>query len=254
MMATQVYPGCPSAREFPYPNYAAILPDPGHYVFKNIERRQRLRDQRDYLKRKNEEGEDGADGSKPEGEDDDGNVTGKNDKRAKDKEKERAPAKMFDTKFLESVRLHHQNISQDDKSFKFSSEADEFARGSIPQQYMDGPQNNQQNMVVNQSLLSINQYSSNAMNLKKNQRGEVESKPYNRNSTRNFEYLIQEFIKRDSIMISDGNEQQLTERQRMQALALGLPTPPQKKGEKRSSNQKQYELRLNTEDGEAIGK
>lgn len=164
------------------------------------------------------------------------------------------PVKLFDTKFLESVRLHHQNISQDDKSFKFSSEADEFARGSMLH-YLDGQNNNQnQNMVVNQSLLSINQYSSNAMNLKKNQRGEAESKPaVNRNSTRNFEYLIQEFIKRDSIMISDGNEQN-TERQRVQAMALGLPMSQTKNGERRSSNQKQYELRLNTEDGEAIGK
>ena len=40
----------------------------------------------------------------------------------------------------------------------------------------------------------------------------------------------------------------------MQAMALGLPMPQARNGEKRSSNQKQYELRLNTEDGEAIGK
>jgi hypothetical protein len=32
------------ARDYPYPNYASLLPDPGHYIFKNIERRQRLRD------------------------------------------------------------------------------------------------------------------------------------------------------------------------------------------------------------------
>ena len=50
------------ARDFPYPNYAALLPEPGHYVFKNIERRQRLRDQRENLMRKNN-GELDADGS-----------------------------------------------------------------------------------------------------------------------------------------------------------------------------------------------
>ena len=34
-----------------------------------------------------------------------------------------APARLFDTRFLESVRLHHQNISNDDnKSFKLSSD------------------------------------------------------------------------------------------------------------------------------------
>ena len=41
---------------------------------------------------------------------------------------------MFDTQFMESVRLRHQNISLDDnnnQSFKFSSEADD-ARPSIP--------------------------------------------------------------------------------------------------------------------------
>ena len=44
MLASQVYPGCKDARDFPYANYASLLPDPGHYIFKNIERRQRLRD------------------------------------------------------------------------------------------------------------------------------------------------------------------------------------------------------------------
>ena len=49
------------------------------------------------------------------------------------------------------------------------------------------------------------------MNLKKNQKGEITAaegtnKMTNRYSTRNIENLITEFIKRDSIMISDGNE------------------------------------------------
>ena len=47
LMSTQISPGCMEGREFPFPNYAALLPEPGHYVFKNIERRQRLRDQRE---------------------------------------------------------------------------------------------------------------------------------------------------------------------------------------------------------------
>ena len=42
---------------------------------------------------------------------------------------------MFDTRFLDSVRLHHNNISDDEnKSFKFSSEADDAARGQTNQQ------------------------------------------------------------------------------------------------------------------------
>ena len=64
MMTSQVYPGCMDARDYPYPNYASLLPDPGHYIFKNIERRQRLRDQRDYLKRKNMETDENEDATK----------------------------------------------------------------------------------------------------------------------------------------------------------------------------------------------
>lgn len=129
--------------------------------------------------------------------------------KEKKKEKDKAQARMFDTQFMESVRLRHQNISLDDnnnQSFKFSSEADN-DRPSIP----NGLDNGQLNTIVNQSLLSINQYSSNAMNLKKNQKGDAgvgdaTNKIPNRYSTRNIENLITEFIKRDSIMISDGNE------------------------------------------------
>lgn len=89
MLASQVYPGCKDARDFPYANYASLLPDPGHYIFKNIERRQRLRDQRDYLKRKNnladtDENEDN--GSK--------NIDKDKDKK---KEKEKGLDRMFDT-------------------------------------------------------------------------------------------------------------------------------------------------------------
>ena len=65
------------------------------------------------------------------------------------------------------------------------------------------------------------------MNLKKNQKGEAAvgdgmNKIPNRYSTRNIENLITEFIKRDSIMISDGNEMN-TSRQLSQAAALGIP-------------------------------
>ena len=44
LLATQISPGCIDARSYPYANYAALLPEPGQYVFKNIERRQRLKD------------------------------------------------------------------------------------------------------------------------------------------------------------------------------------------------------------------
>ena len=58
------------------------------------------------------------------------------DAKEKKKEKEKAEARMFDTQFMESVRLRHHNISLDDnnnQSFKFSSEADDaHARPSIP--------------------------------------------------------------------------------------------------------------------------
>ena len=39
LLTSQIYPGCMDARSYPYPNYASILPEPGHYLFKNIERR-----------------------------------------------------------------------------------------------------------------------------------------------------------------------------------------------------------------------
>lgn len=125
-MTSQVYPGCMDARSYPYANYASLLPDPGHYIFKNIERRQRLRDQRDYLKRKNNmETDENEENASKNGEHRDANG------KEKKKEKERASARLFDTQFMESVRLRHQNISQDDnQSFKFSSEADD-ARPSI---------------------------------------------------------------------------------------------------------------------------
>ena len=105
------------ARDYPYANYASLLPDPGHYIFKNIERRQRLRDQRDYLKRKN----------MGETDENDENCSKNGDNvKEKKKEKEKASDRMFDTQFMESVRLRHQNISLDDnQSFKFTSEVNE---------------------------------------------------------------------------------------------------------------------------------
>ena len=57
----------------------------------------------------------------------------------KKKEKEKAAARLFDTQFLESVRLRHQNISADDnQSFKFSSEADDARPSMTP--ILDGIQ------------------------------------------------------------------------------------------------------------------
>ncbi len=44
------------------------------------------------------------------------------------------------------------------------------------------------------------------MNLKKNIRGDADTKPLHRVSVRNIEHLVQEFIKRDSVMVTEGNE------------------------------------------------
>jgi len=151
-------------RDYPFPNYAALLPEPGHYVFKNIERRQRLRDQRENLMRKNN-GELDEDGSNI----DDKNEGSQSVRPEKKADKAKAAPRLFDTRFLESVRLRHHNISNDDnKSFKLSStsEAGDHIKPTALL-HADGYQN-LPDILVNQSLLSINQYSSSARHLKKN--------------------------------------------------------------------------------------
>ena len=87
------YPGDRNPRPFPHPNYAALVPDPGQHVFKNIDRRQRLKDQLEYAAKDNEEG----------------------------KKAEKTGERLFDTKFIESVRLRHANISMQ-RSFNLKSE------------------------------------------------------------------------------------------------------------------------------------
>ena len=60
------------------------MPEPGNAIFKNIDRRQRLKDQIEYAAKE-------TDGSK--------------------KEEKGAGERLFDTKFLNSVRLRHADIS-----------------------------------------------------------------------------------------------------------------------------------------------
>lgn len=92
--------------------------------------------------------------------------------------------------------------------------------------------NQQQNTIVNQSLLSINQYSSNAMNLKKNNNARptdhTEQHPYklvgrHQSSSRNIENLIQEFIKWDSLMISEGKKLDPSSKYKIPSVSLGGP-------------------------------
>lgn len=72
------------------------LPDPGQHVFKNMDRRQRLKDQQEYAAKGNEES----------------------------KKDEKAGERLFDTKFVESVRLRHADISMQ-RSFKLKSDKSE---------------------------------------------------------------------------------------------------------------------------------
>lgn len=44
LMEHQSYPGDKNPRPFAPPNYAALVPEPGQHIFKNIDRRQRLKD------------------------------------------------------------------------------------------------------------------------------------------------------------------------------------------------------------------
>jgi len=87
-----------------YPNYVSILPE-AQPIFKNIQRKQRLLDEKEQrLEKQNKEGEDS--GAK-EGE--------------SQKPKEQPPSKLFDTKFINSVELFHNDISKDQKSFRLMS-------------------------------------------------------------------------------------------------------------------------------------
>ena len=89
LLEHQIYPGSIIPQPYQHANFAALLPEPGNYLFKNVERRQRLKDQKEY-----------------------------NPQTEKKKEGDR----LFDTQFIESVRLKHADISQMDRSFQPFSE------------------------------------------------------------------------------------------------------------------------------------
>lgn len=102
------------------------------------------------------------------------------------------------------------------------------------------------------------------MNLKKNNArpsDHHEQHPYrlvgrHHSSSRNIENLIQEFIKWDSLMISEDKKHDQSTWQKIPSISLAGPNDQLsvQPGAYQSNINHPYELRLNTEDGEALGK
>lgn len=90
-----------------YPNYVAILPD-SQPIFKNIHRKQRLIDEKEKRLEKKNKG-------------DDVELSSSKQQEEEKKSKEPPPSKLFDTKFINSVEMYHNDISKDQKSFQLLS-------------------------------------------------------------------------------------------------------------------------------------
>jgi hypothetical protein len=81
-----------------YPNYICLIPEPASHLFKNIQRKQRLLDEKNQNVAISDKESNNADISK----------------------KLQCDPKIFDSGFLNSVMLRHNNISHDNKSFENS--------------------------------------------------------------------------------------------------------------------------------------
>ena len=134
-----------------------------------MERRQRLRDQREYnhLKREKKEVEAREKQESPQ------QVSPEDEKK-----KDLGPSRLFDTRFVDSVRLRHNDISNDDRSFKLTSSA-------VQEDKMHAENGQMEDSKTNLKSINISQYSLHASNIRKKQggvesQGEMNRFPQNR--------------------------------------------------------------------------